>query len=404
MKNAAARTRLFTHMTLIDFPDAALIQDAALLVSNETITFAGKMADLGPVPEDCETIDCSGQYMIPGLIDCHIHLDLHGFADTFQENLVEDKLRTLRAAEEMRRTLKAGFTTVRNVGSVNGIDLAVKAGIELGLVQGPRLQTSGRIISMTCSGTEYFNGMYALADGRDACKKAAREQLRDGADLLKVMATGAVMNPGGVPGAPQLDEDEIRAVVEEGNKLGKHTAAHAHGALGIINAVRAGVRTIEHGTMADDAALEAMAEAGAFLVPTLSLHDRFEEHAGEIPAFILEKGRAMQDAYVNIVKKAVAMGIPLAMGTDAGTNYNYHGLNAAEIIFLVENHILDPAAALASATQVAAEAIQLDHEVGTLEPGKLADFVLLRENPLARIQVLADSSKIMDVYKGGKKV
>jgi imidazolonepropionase-like amidohydrolase len=396
--------KLFTHITLINGSNPKPIKDACLLVSDHRIEFAGKRDELETIPPGCETIDCQGQYMIPGLIDCHIHLDLHGFADTFQENLVEDKFRTLRAATEMENTLKAGFTTVRSVGSVNGIDFAVKAGIDQGLVQGPRILAAGKIISMTCSGTEYFDGMYALADGKEACKKAAREQLRDGADMLKVMATGAVMNPGGVPGAPQLDEDEIRAVVEEGNKLGCHTAAHAHGAQGIINAVRAGVRTIEHGTMADEAALEIMAKAGTFLVPTMSLHDRFEAHADEIPPFMLEKGRQMQEAYFGIIKKAAAMGIPIAMGTDAGTNYNFHGINAAEIVYFVKNDILTPELALASATRVAAQAIQMDHEVGTLESGKWADFVLLDKNPLEDIRALADPKAILAVYKDGEKI
>ena len=255
---------------------------------------------------------------------------------------------------------------------------------------------------MTCAGTEYFDGMYAVADGVTACKKAAREQLRHGADLLKVMATGAVMNPGGVPGAPQLDVDEIRAVVEEGEKLGKHTAAHAHGAHGVLNAVRAGVRTIEHGTMADDRALEAMAKAGTFFVTTLSLHDLFEAHSDDIPAFMLEKSRKMQGGHIDIVKKAASMGIPIAMGTDAGTNYNYHGLNAAEIIYLVDHGILSPRQALASATIVAAQAILMDDQVGSLEPGKFADFILLKENPLENIRVLGDTGRNFRYTRGGR--
>ena len=395
--------KLFRNARLMDGTGRPEIEDACLLAEDERITYAGSAADLPEVPAGTEVIDCEGMYMIPGLIDCHIHLELHGFGDTFKENLVEDKVRTLRAAKEMEDTLKAGFTTVRNVGSVNLIDLAVKAGIEDGFCKGPRIQAAGRIISMTCSGTEYFDGMYRIADGADECRKAAREQLREGADLLKVMATGAVMNPGGVPGAPQLDEDEIRAIVEEGLKLGKHTAAHAHAAQGIINAVAAGVRTIEHGTMADDRALEAMAAAGTYLVPTISLHELFEDYADEIPAFMLEKSRQMQDTYIGIVKKAVSMGIPVAMGTDAGTNYNYHGKNAGEIIYMVEQGIMDAEGALAAATKTASEAIMMDADIGTLEEGKFADLLLLTENPLENIRVLSHPGGIAAVYKGAQK-
>lgn len=392
---------LFKNFTLINGISDTPLKNASLLIEDDKIAFVGHQDQ---APRDTETRDCTGQFMIPGLIDCHIHMDLHGFADTFQENLVEDKLRTLRAAREMNNTLKAGFTTVRNVGSVNHIDLAVRAGIEAGYFQGPEIVTSGRIISMTCSGTEYFEGMYRIADGVDDCRKAAREQLRAGADLLKLMATGAVMNPGGVPGAPQLNVDEMRAVVEEGQKLGKHTAAHAHGAQGIINAVMAGVHTIEHGTMADEKALEAMARAGTYLVPTLSLHELFEAHAREIPPFMLEKSRKMQTAYNSIVKKAVEMGIPVAMGTDAGTNYNYHGKNAAEILYLVTHGIMTPMAAIQAATRTAAQAIMRENDIGTLEKGKQADFLLLAENPLEHLDVLTRPGGIQAVYKAGEPV
>lgn len=393
---------LYKGASIFTVQEGRFIDNAALLVNHDKVEAVGGVDDV-ECPPDIPMVDMSGKWIIPGMLDCHIHLDLHGMADTYQENLVEDKLRTLRTAREAEGTLKAGFTTVRNVGSVNGIDFAIKQGIEAGFCQGPRIITSGRIITMTCSGTEYFAGMYRIADGPDDCRRAAREQLKQGADLLKIMATGAVMNPGGVPGAPQLEVDEIRAIVEEGLKLGKHTAAHAHGAQGIKNAVSAGVRTIEHGTMADEEALEAMAAAGTYLVPTMALHTLFEDHAQDIPAFMLEKSRHMEDDYKDIVLRAKELGIQLALGTDAGTNYNYHGNNAAEIIYLVDNDIMSPSEALICATIGAARAIQADHQVGSLEPGKLADFVVLNADPLNDIRVLA-ADKIESVYKGGGRV
>ncbi len=395
--------KVYKHGALISGLGGPALPDAVLAVEDEKIIFAGP-ADQWPGSNESEEIDLKGKWIIPGLIDCHIHMDLYGFGDTFQENLVEDKLRTLRTAKLMADTLKAGFTTVRNVGTVNFIDFAVKAGIEAGYFQGPRIVTAGKIISMTCSGTEYFNGMYRIADGVDDCRKAAREQLKEGADCLKVMATGAVMNPGGVPGAAQLNEDEIRAVVEEGDKLGRHTAAHAHGAGGIINAVNAGVHTIEHGTMADDRAIEAMAKAGTYLVPTMSLHELFMAHADTVPRFMIEKSRQMENEYVGIVKKAIQAGIPIAMGTDAGTNYNYHGNNAAEIVYLVKHDILSPLQAIKAATRTAAEAIQMQDRVGSLEAGKLADFVILDKNPLDDIRILRDPVNILQVVKGGVPV
>ncbi|WP_022669134.1 metal-dependent hydrolase family protein [Desulfospira joergensenii] len=395
---------VYKNATLISGTGDSPVPNSILVVEDDKILFSGSAENWSQTqdPEESKAVDLKGKWIIPGLIDCHIHMDLFGFGDTFQENLVEDKLRTLRSARLMSDTLRAGFTTVRNVGTVNYIDFAVKEGIEAGYFTGPRIETAGKIISMTCSGTEYFDGMYSIADGVDECRKAAREQLKQGADCLKLMATGAVMNPGGVPGAAQLNEDEIRAVVEEGLKLGKHTAAHAHGAQGIINAVNAGVRTIEHGTMADDQAIEAMAEAGVFLVPTMSLHDVFMENADSVPGFMIEKSQDMQKTYIEIVKKAIKAGIRIAMGTDAGTNYNFHGTNASEIVYLVENKIMTPLEAISAATLVAAEAIGTAHTAGSLEKGKLADFLILDKDPISDIRVL--TKNIEQVYKGGQLV
>lgn len=391
---------LFQGMTLIDGKGGEPLANAAILVEKGRISQVGPREAISAPPE-AEVVELGGKHVIPGMIDCHTHIELHGMADSFQENLVEEKLRTLRAAREMEDTLKAGFTTIRNVGCINYIDMAVKSAIELGYCQGPRILSAGKIIQMTCSGAEYFSGMYRTADGADDCRKAAREQLAKGADLLKLMATGAVMNPGGVPGAPQFEVEEMRVVVEEGLKVGKHTAAHAHAAQGILNAVKAGVRTIEHGTMATPEAIEAMAKAGTYLVPTMSLHELFEAHADEVPDFMVQKSRGMQAAYIDIVKNFKAAGVPIAMGTDAGTNYNYHGNNAAEIVYFVNQGIMSPMEAIQAATKVAAEAIMLDGDVGTLAPGKLADLVVLEGDPLQDISIVGRAEKIAAVYKGG---
>ena len=397
--------KALTGATLIDGTGTAPFEQAVLIINGDIIEAVGTI-DKITIPAKAQVIDLQGKYLLPGLIDTHIHMDLHGMADTFKENLVEDKLRTLRAAREMKDTLRAGFTTVRNVGSVNYIDFAVKKGIEQGFIKGPRILTCGRAISITCSGTEYFTGFYRLADGPQECRKAAREQLKEGADLLKVMATGAIMNPGGVPGAPQLDVDEIKAVVDEGAKLGKHTAAHAHGAQGIINSVLAGVRTIEHGTMANTQAITMMADKGVFLVPTLRVHECWINNAKnqDIPQFMLEKSKAIEQQGKEALHKAIATGVKIAMGTDAGTNFNYHGNNSGEIIAYVEQGFMTPMEALQSATQTAAAAIQMEKQIGTLEKGKFADCLVLENNPLENINGLADPLNIAMVIKGGVQV
>ncbi|MDZ7832507.1 MAG: amidohydrolase family protein [Desulfobacterales bacterium] len=388
-------------MTLID-GTGRIIEDAILVWKDQHIVAVGAKTQIEQ-PADAIVYNLEGKFVIPGLIDTHIHLDMHGMADTYHESLVEDKLRTIRATIEMGNTIRAGITTVRNAGSANYIDIAVRKAVEEDLIVGPRILASGKIICMHSAGNEYFEGLYYEADGVDENRKAAREQLKQGADLLKVMATGAIMNPGSVPGAPQLDEDEIRAVVQEGRKVGKHTAAHAHGAKGIKNAVAAGVRTIEHGTLADAEALQMMLEKGVFLTSTLSsnfwmLNARSRK---EVPQFMSEKAEEVAKIRRENLHRAIDMGVKVMMGTDAGTPYNFHGRNGMELVQYVKYGVMDEMDALIASTRTAADGIGLLDQIGTLEKDKYADCVVLRENPLENIESIASLENIYLVFKEG---
>jgi imidazolonepropionase-like amidohydrolase len=388
---------------MIDGTGKEPLENSLLVIDDGIITYAGPF-DASKIPVNSEVLDLRGKTVIPGLIDAHIHMDLHGMGNTYEENLVEDKLRTVRALKEMQDTLKSGITTVRNLGSVNYIDIAVKEAIESGLFEGPRIITCGKIISMTAAGNDYFLGMYREADGCDEVRKAAREQIKAGADCLKLMATGAYMNPGGVPGASQLSRAEIAVVVEEAAKLGLRVAAHAHGKEGIINAIEAGVNTIEHGTFMDDEVIELMIERGIYLVPTYVVGYLMEKYGIEngVPEFMIEKNRKSSEQFSENLHKAIKAGVLTAFGTDAGTNYNYHGSNALELVMLVEHGFMNPLQAIKSGTQVSAEALGISAETGTLENGKTADLVVVGGSLKENLQPLLENIEM--VYKGGQQV
>lgn len=381
------------------------IDKGMIVVEDQRIAAVGHPEQV-TVPSGAVHIDLSGKTVMPGLIDAHVHLDMHGMPDTYHESLVEDKLRTIRASIEMANTVRAGITTVRNAGSANYIDIAVKRAVEEGLITGPHILASGKIICMMTAGSEYFQGLYREADGVDENRRAAREQLKEGADLLKVMATGAIMNPGGTPGAPHLNVEEIRAVVEEGEKTGKHTAAHAHGAEGIKNAIKAGVRTIEHGTLADQEALKMMADQGVFLTSTLCSNFWMLNGSAKngIPQFMFQKAEEISKIRVENLYRALEAGVQVAMGTDAGTPYNYHGRNAMELIQYVDKGLLDPMQAIEASTRVAADAVGLLSETGTLEPGKMADLLVVNADPLQDIHCLLELDSIYCVLKAGQVI
>jgi imidazolonepropionase-like amidohydrolase len=354
---------------------------------------------------DGEVVDVTGRWVLPGLIDCHVHLTQPTDAgDPAKASSRSDAAVALYTAAAAERTLLGGVTTVRDVGGWNYVEMDVRNAIRAGALRGPRLFLAGKLLSITTATAAYYPGMYDVADGADAVRAAARRQLARGADLIKVMATGALLSSETEDArAIQFSLDELRAAVEIAHDNHRHVAAHCHAVAGIENAVKAGVDSIEHCTFADDDVLRAMAERGTALVPTICAGEllfRDDAVVASMPEHLRERMAAFNDVHAAAVRRAHQLGVTIAMGTDAGTPGNHHGLNAHECVFLVEQCGLSPAESIATATVNAARLLR-QPDLGSLHEGAHADLIACAENPLDDITAL---TRVTTVVAAGEIV
>lgn len=360
----------------------------------------GQLIDpAGMLPGEPE-IDASGLTILPGLINAHVHFSLDGGNDSVGALAHEAHLTTAyKAALQAELTLRAGTTTVRDVGCSGAIGLFLKQAIDAGFVRGPRMLASGACIVMT-GGHNRFIGIEV--DGPDEARKAARQQLKLGADLIKVVATGGVITSGVEPEYVQLTVDEMRAAVDEAHHCGKHAASHAQGEQGIANSLEAGVDTIEHGIYLTPALVEIMLRQGAALVPTLTPMRRIllESDKLQLPEYAVVKMRRTSEPWLESFRMAMDAGVPIVAGTDAGTPGNPHGSVAIEVKFMVEAGMSNEQA-LRSATDVAADVIGLGDRIGRIKNGYYADLIFVRGNPLERI---GDLDNLCGVMKGGELI
>jgi imidazolonepropionase-like amidohydrolase len=347
------------------------------------------------IPRGAEVIDLHGKFLLPGLIDSHCHI-------TYSGGLVEDELRlssndrVLRTAYNAFVTILAGITTIRDPGGVDHIEIAVRNMVNAGYLYGPRIISGGRMIAMT-GGHGWFYGLEA--DGPDAVRRAARQQIKAGCDWVKFMASGGFAELTEDPGAAQLGLDELTAGINEAKKAGKKTAAHAHSATAIKNAIQAGVDSIEHASFIDDETVQLLLTHGVFIVPTFSIYYKMKEYGPEngLAPAIVDLTKRCWEAKVEKFLKAYKAGVKTAAGTDNGSPIALHGDIATELEIFVKIG-LSPCEALKTATINAAQMLGLDHEIGTIEAAKRADLVVLSEDPLNNVSA---TRRVEAVFKDG---
>jgi len=389
------------NICLIDGTGRRPIDNAVLAIREGKVLYAGEASGWSDSDEAIR-LELQGRFVLPGLIDAHVHLAGSGEADS--QFRADDGVMALKMLRNAQKNLAAGITTVRDLGGWNELEFVVREWIKRGQFAGARLCLAGRFISISEAGADYYEGMYRVADGVEEIRKAVREQVKHGADLIKIGVTGAVLVENGVPGATHFNEDEIRALVAEAKKFGRRVAAHAHGIDGIRKALEAGVDTIEHGTYLyqDSACIQWMAEHGIFLVPTLKVGwDITQANTSDIPEWIVEKNKATQGEAELSLKMAYQAGVPIAMGSDVGTPLNVHGENGLEVYWMGQAG-MSAMDAIVAATGGAARALGWEQWMGTLEPGKVADLIVLDANPLEDLRLLADKQHLQFVMKDGQ--
>jgi imidazolonepropionase-like amidohydrolase len=392
---------------LFDGRSDTVVRDAVIVVEGSKIKALGARA---AIPAGARVIELGDATLLPGLIDAHTHLGFESSASWLQDEL--DFLQrtvpeqTLRATEYTRRTLLSGFTTVRDVGSSDFIDVGLRNAIAAGVVVGPRMLVAVNALGARgghCDANGYPYERFGkergiekgIASGPDQFRDAVRFAVKYGADVIKVCATGGVLSLVDEVDTPQLDQSEMNALVAEAHRLRKRAAAHAHGAEGAKVAIRAGIDSIEHGSFLDREALQLMKDRGTYLVPTLMAIEYVLKPGRTYPPEIAAKARAAAAARSATFRMAVKMGVKIALGTDNAVGP--HGQGAEELALMVD-HGMTPAAALRAGTQGAATLLGIEKQVGTVEVGKEADLIAVPGDPLTDIKRMG---KVILVMKGG---
>lgn len=411
IQNICAQTTYIHCGKLIDGTSDEIQTEMTIILDGSEI----KTVEQGysSVPDNAELINLRDKTVLPGLIDLHVHIESQSSPDKyikqFTLNEADVAFNSVGYAET---TLMAGFTTVRDVGG-SGVNISLRNAINAGKVVGPRIFTSGKAIATTGGHADPTNGWKDEIEGNPGPKegvingvadarKAVRQRYKNGADLIKITATGGVLSLAKSGTAPQFKMDELKAIISTANDIGFHVAAHAHGVEGMQRAIKAGIKTIEHGTYMDKETMELMKEHGTYLVPTITAGKSVADSA-KIPGYYpevvrpkaLKIGPLIQDTFAEAYKS----GVNIAFGTDAGVFA--HGKNALEFGYMVEAG-MPPMEAIKSATVVAADLLGVEDRLGSIEEGKTADIIAVPENPLEDISTLENVAFVMkkgEIYK-----
>ena len=364
--------KVFKNCKVVDVMNKNIFDGAVAVEDGKIVEVGASVSEAG-----AEVVDLQGKYVMPGLFNCHTHMCMA--PNPAMDYSLNDAKLTIQAINNLKEYLRTGVTFIRDVGGENYVDIDVRNAARKGQVLAPDMQVSGKCICMT-GGHGWQMGREA--DGVDDCRKAAREQLKAGADWIKIMGTGGVMTEGVEPGSPQLNEDELRAAIEEGHKVGAKAATHSQGMTGIKNALRAGVDSVEHGFYMDDWCFDWMKEHDVYFVPTLAAVHWIKVNGVEagIPEYAVRKVNQTQADHLNTFVNAYKAGVKIVLGTDAGTPFNRHDMTAYEIV-LMEKAGMDIWDALRAGTITAAEMCGVDKTHGSIEVGKKANMAVFDNDP-----------------------
>ena len=367
------------------------------------------------IPPDTLLIDASGKTIMPGLIDAHLHLLGIRSMEPVQWALDPPALKAARSVTDANKLIEAGFTSVRCAGS--DVSIYIKKAIDEGSILGPRIIAAHKIITQTGGHGDTHelplewamgpNALGRIADGADECRRAVREQIREGAGVIKICTTGGVLSEKGGPTQAQFTDEEITAMTTEAHRMGIKVMAHAQSPEGIQNAIRNGVDTIEHGIYLDDETIQMMLASHSIVVPTFAIVNAIVTKGAEarVPEYGLIKAKAAHEEHVKSITLAYQAGVKIALGTDfCGPDLIPHGENAVELEIFVNQLGMTPMEAIVCATKVGAEALGLEKTLGTLEKGKIADILIIDGDPLENISILQKKEKILVVMKNGQIV